>query len=89
MTFDLIGIGLGPFNLGLAALCHDIPSLSTAFIEQKDSFDWHPGLLLPGARLQVPFYADLVTLVQPTSRFSWFSFLQASGRMFRFVLQFE
>jgi lysine N6-hydroxylase len=84
MTYDLLGIGLGPFNLGLAALCHDIPWLSTAFIEQKDDFDWHPGLLLPGARLQVPFYADLVTLVRPQSKFSWFSFLQAKQRLFRF-----
>jgi lysine N6-hydroxylase len=87
MTYDLLGIGLGPFNLGLAALASDIPWLSTAFIEQKDSFDWHPGLLLPGARLQVPFYADLVTLVQPTSRFSWFAFLQANQRLFRFGVQ--
>ncbi len=87
MTYDLLGIGLGPFNLGLAALCHDIPNLSTAFIEQKEGFDWHPGLLLPGARLQVPFYADLVTLVRPQSQFSWFSFLHANGRMFRFGVQ--
>jgi lysine N6-hydroxylase len=87
MTYDLLGIGLGPFNLGLAALAADIPWLSTAFIEQKESFDWHPGLLLPGARLQVPFYADLVTLVRPQSKFSWFSFLHANGRMFRFGVQ--
>jgi len=87
MTYDLLGIGLGPFNLGLAALCHDIPALSTAFIEQKENFDWHPGLLLPGARLQVPFYADLVTLVRPQSPFSWFSFLQAKERLFRFGVQ--
>jgi len=87
MTYDIVGIGLGPFNLGLAALCHDIPQLTTAFIEQKDHFDWHPGLLLPGARLQVPFYADLVTLVQPQSKFSWFSFLQARKRLFRFGVQ--
>jgi len=87
MTYDVLGIGLGPFNLGLAALAEGIPELTTAFIEQKDSFDWHPGLLLPGARLQVPFYADLVTLVQPTSRFSWFSFLQDKQRLFRFGVQ--
>jgi lysine N6-hydroxylase len=87
MTYDLLGIGLGPFNLGLAALAADIPWLSTAFIEQNDGFDWHPGLLLPGARLQVPFYADLVTLVRPQSKFSWFSFLHANGRMFRFGVQ--
>lgn len=87
MIYDLLGIGLGPFNLGLAALSSDISRLSTCFIDEQPAFNWHPGLLLPGARLQVPFYADLVTLVQPTSRFSWFSFLQASGRLFRFGVQ--
>ena len=87
MTYDLLGIGLGPFNLGLAALSADIPNFTIAFIEQKETFDWHPGLLLPGARLQVPFYADLVTLVCPQSKFSWFSFLQAKQRLFRFGVQ--
>ena len=87
MIYDLLGIGLGPFNLGLAALSHGIPKLNACFIDEKPGFDWHPGLLLPGARLQVPFYADLVTLVQPTSRFSWFSFLQAKKRLFRFGVQ--
>jgi lysine N6-hydroxylase len=87
MIFDLLGIGLGPFNLGLAALAKDIPKLTSCFIDEQPGFNWHPGLLLPGARLQVPFYADLVTLVQPTSRFSWFSFLQAKQRLFRFGIQ--
>jgi lysine N6-hydroxylase len=87
MTYDLLGIGLGPFNLGLAALSADISRFTTCFIDQQEEFNWHPGLLLPGARLQVPFYADLVTLVQPTSRFSWFSFLQAKQRLFRFGVQ--
>jgi lysine N6-hydroxylase len=87
MIYDLLGIGLGPFNLGLAALARGIPKLKTCFIDQQPGFNWHPGLLLPGARLQVPFYADLVTLVQPTSRFSWFSFLQAKQRLFRFGVQ--
>ena len=68
MTYDLLGIGLGPFNLGLAALCHDIPKLSTAFIEQKDGFDWHPGLLLPGARLQVPLSLLLRSCLNTSQR---------------------
>lgn len=87
MIYDLLGIGLGPFNLGLAALSSDISRFSSCFIDEQPSFNWHPGLLLPGARLQVPFYADLVTLVQPTSRFSWFAFLQAKQRLFRFGVQ--
>jgi lysine N6-hydroxylase len=86
-VYDVIGIGIGPFNLGLAALCHTIPELSCLFIDQNESFNWHPGLMLPGARLQVPFYADLVTLADPCSRFSYLAFLKAKKRMFRFALQ--
>lgn len=82
---DLIGIGIGPFNLGLAALCQDIPSLNCLFVDQQPSFNWHPGLLLEGARMQVPFYADLVTLADPCSPFSFLAFLKAKGRMFRFA----
>jgi lysine N6-hydroxylase len=87
MIYDIIGIGIGPFNLGLAALASDIPNLNCIFFDGQPSFNWHPGLLIPGARLQVPFYADLVTLVQPQSRFSWFSFLRAKQRLFRFGVQ--
>ncbi len=34
-VYDLLGIGVGPFNLGLAALCHDIAHINCLFIEQK------------------------------------------------------
>jgi lysine N6-hydroxylase len=84
MTYDIIGIGIGPFNLGLAALAADLPELTTIFFDEQPRFNWHPGLLLPTARMQVPYYADLVTLVQPQSRFSYFAFLHAQRRLFRF-----
>ncbi|MFG2390637.1 SidA/IucD/PvdA family monooxygenase, partial [Streptomyces lavendulae] len=69
---DLVGIGIGPFNLSLAALAHGLPqqgigTLATAFYDQRRDFRWHPGLLIDGATLQVPFLADLVTLADPTS----------------------
>ncbi|HEY9251473.1 MAG TPA: SidA/IucD/PvdA family monooxygenase, partial [Nocardioides sp.] len=67
---DLIGIGLGPFNLGLAALADPIDELDCLFLEGRDRFDWHPGMMLDEATLQVPFLADLVTMADPTSRFS-------------------
>ncbi len=85
--YDIIGIGIGPFNLGLAALCQTIPELSCLFIDQNESFNWHPGMMIPGCRLQVPFYADLVTLADPSSPFSFMMFLKAKKRMFRFAIQ--
>lgn len=86
-TYDLIAIGIGPFNLGLAALTSIIPKMKTLFIDQNKEFNWHPGLLLESARLQVPFYADLVTLADPCNPFSYLSFLKNKQRLFRFAIQ--
>ncbi|MEU9864098.1 SidA/IucD/PvdA family monooxygenase [Streptomyces sp. NPDC047971] len=84
-THDLVGIGIGPFNLSLAALAHGIPhGLSTAFFEQNPAFHWHPGLLIEGATLQVPFLADLVTLADPASPWSFLSYLRSRDRLFPF-----
>jgi lysine N6-hydroxylase len=82
--YDLVGIGLGPFNLSLAALADGLPGLRTMFVEQRPAFSWHPGLLLEGTTVQVPFLADLVTLVDPTSRWSFLSYLREHDRLFRF-----
>ncbi|MEV2275406.1 SidA/IucD/PvdA family monooxygenase [Nocardiopsis sp. NPDC049922] len=81
---DLVGVGLGPFNLALAALADAVPGLSARFLEARPGFSWHPGLLLEGARLQVPFLADLVTMVDPTSRWSFLSYLREHDRLFPF-----
>ena len=83
-SHDLVGIGLGPFGLSLAALADGLPDLDAVFLDQRETFAWHPGLLLDGATLQVPFLADLVTLVDPTSRWSYLSYLREHGRLFRF-----
>ncbi|MEE4491640.1 lysine N(6)-hydroxylase/L-ornithine N(5)-oxygenase family protein [Streptomyces sp. BE230] len=82
---DLIGIGIGPFNLSLAALTHGLPTpLTTAFYEQRPAFHWHPGLLIDGASLQVPFLADLVTLADPTSPWTLLNYLRTRDRLFPF-----
>ncbi|MEJ0080923.1 MAG: SidA/IucD/PvdA family monooxygenase [Puia sp.] len=85
--YDIIGIGIGPFNLGLAALSNNISELKTVFLDQQPSFNWHPGLLMPETRLQVPFYADLVTAADPTNKFSFMNFLKVNGRIFQFAIQ--
>lgn len=82
---DLVGIGIGPFNLSLAALADGVHGgLDAVFYEQRPAFHWHPGLLLDGARLQVPFLADLVTLVDPASPWSFLSYLRARERLYPF-----
>ncbi|MCX4663182.1 lysine N(6)-hydroxylase/L-ornithine N(5)-oxygenase family protein [Streptomyces uncialis] len=81
---DLIGIGIGPFNLSLAALAHPLTTLDTAFYDEHPAFHWHPGLLIEGATLQVPFLADLVTLADPTSPWSFLNYLRTRERLYPF-----
>ena len=40
--------------------------------------------MLPGAEIQVPFLADLVTLADPTSPHSFLNYLHEHGRLYRF-----
>ena len=44
-TYDFIGIGIGPFNLSVAALAEGLDGFSSLFLERKPHFSWHPGLL--------------------------------------------
>lgn len=81
---DLLGVGIGPFNLSLAAMADRVDGLRTAFFDRTQEFRWHPGLMIEGTTLQVPFLADLVSLVDPTSPWSFLSYLRATGRLFPF-----
>ncbi|MBB4380280.1 hypothetical protein GGD61_004958 [Bradyrhizobium sp. SBR1B] len=49
---DVIGVGIGPLNLSLAALIEPTP-LRALFLEKRNTLVWHPGLVLPNSRLQV------------------------------------
>jgi lysine N6-hydroxylase len=84
LTLDAVGAGAGPFNLSLAALL--APTGFTArFFDENAEFEWHPGLLLPEAVIQVSYLKDLVTLVDPTSQYSFLAFLRAHKRLYRFI----
>ncbi|MFJ6796560.1 lysine N(6)-hydroxylase/L-ornithine N(5)-oxygenase family protein [Streptomyces sp. NPDC091268] len=84
---DFIGIGLGPFNLGLACLTAPIGELDGLFIESKPHFEWHAGMFLDGAHLQTPFLSDLVTLADPTSPFSFLNYLKDQDRLYSFYIR--
>ncbi|MFF1702112.1 lysine N(6)-hydroxylase/L-ornithine N(5)-oxygenase family protein [Streptomyces sp. NPDC058252] len=84
---DFVGIGLGPFNLGLACLTEPIAELNGVFLESKPDFEWHSGMFLEGAHLQTPFLSDLVTLADPTSPYSFLNYLKDSGRLYAFYIR--
>lgn len=85
--YDIIGIGIGPFNLSLAALSQPIENLTSLFLDQRAGFDWHPNLMLTGTRLQTSFLSDLVTLADPTSQFSYLNFAKKMGRIYPFYIR--
>jgi lysine N6-hydroxylase len=86
-THDLLGVGIGPFGLGLAALADPLPDVDAVFLDQRDGFSWHAGMLIEGTTLQVPFLADLVTMADPTSRYSFLAWLKATGRLYPFYIR--
>jgi lysine N6-hydroxylase len=83
-----VGVGAGPFNLSLAALLAPT-SFNARFFDRSPDFQWHPGLLFPEAILQVSYLKDLVTLVDPTSQYSFLAFLRAHKRLYRFINRTE
>ena len=84
---DFIGIGVGPFNLGLACLTEPLDELDGIFLEARDRLSWHPGMMLDDATLQVPFLADLVTMADPASRWSFLSYLKETGNLYPFYIR--
>jgi lysine N6-hydroxylase len=83
---DVLAIGGGPTNLSLAALADPIDDLEVSVLEARPSVAWHPGLLWSDSRLQASALKDLVTPVDPTSRFSFLNFLREHGRLYRHII---
>lgn len=84
--YDVIGIGIGPSNLSLAALLDPEPGVTSIFLDRKPGFQWHTGLMVPGARMQVSFLKDLVTPVDPTNPHSFLNFLVERKRLYRMLV---
>ncbi len=84
---DFVGIGVGPFNLGLACLTAPIKELNGVFLDKTEKFDWHPGMMMQNTTLQIPFMADLVTLADPTSPFSFLNYIKEKGRIYSFYIR--
>ncbi|GGM45939.1 monooxygenase [Longimycelium tulufanense] len=84
---DVVAVGCGPFNLGLAALSSTVDDLEVVVLEARPKLRWHPGLMFDDATLQVSFLADLVTLVDPTHPLSFLAYLRDVDRMYPFYVR--
>ena len=85
-VLDVIGIGLGPFNLSLACLMAPLADAAVPcralFLERHREFNWHPGMLIDETTLQNPCLADLVSLADPTSDYSYLNYCKHSGEIY-------
>jgi L-ornithine N5-oxygenase len=89
---DVAGVGFGPANLALAVALRERAEaqggtgrLSAHFFEKKPEFGWHRGMLIEDATMQVSFLKDLATVRNPTSSFTFVSYLHAKGRLLDFI----
>jgi len=85
ISYDVVGVGAGPFNLSIAALLHPLPNVRHRFFERQQEYSWHPGMLLPNTTIQNSFLKDLVSFADPTSPFSFLAFLHAKKRLYEYV----
>ncbi|MFD7971057.1 SidA/IucD/PvdA family monooxygenase [Streptomyces clavifer] len=84
--YDLIGVGFGPSNLALAIAVEELdPGRSCLFLERNTGVRWHPGMLIEGARMQISYLKDLVSLRNLASPYTFLSYLKAKGRLEKFI----
>lgn len=87
-VLDVVGIGFGPSNVALAIAAEEAGTgrpLRMRFLERQERFGWHRGMLLEDATMQVAFLKDLVTLRNPTSDYSFVSYLHEIDRLVDFI----
>ncbi len=78
-AYDIVGVGVGPFNLSLAALLSQVDGVRARFFEKRPSFAWHSELMFRDSVMQTSCLKDLVTPVSPTNPHSYLNFLVAHG----------
>lgn len=91
---DLICAGFGPASLAIAVALHDSlekegleasdDGPKVAFLEQQPRFQWHAGMLLEGAKMQISFIKDMATLRNPRSSFTFMNYLHQKDRLVQF-----
>lgn len=91
-VYDVIGLGFGPANIAVAGALLEQPRETcpisvnkSLFIERHHEFKWHPGMILPGTRMQISFLKDLATLRSPQSPITFLAYLHSKNRLVDFI----
>jgi len=80
---DVVGVGFGPANIALAIAIEERNAfVSSLFLERRATQGWQDEMLLPGADIQHHPIRDLVTPINPRSRYTFVNYLFESGRLF-------
>lgn len=90
LEYDVIGLGFGPANLAIAVALEEDRrvrenGLRYCFLEKKQAFEWHGGMLLDDSRMQISFLKDLATLRNPSSRYTFVNYLHQKRRLEAFI----
>ena len=59
--------------------------ITNLFLDKKESFGWHDGQQIPESTIQVSMLKDLVSLSDPTSAYSFLSYLHELGRIYHYL----
>jgi len=86
MIYDTIGIGFGPSNLALAIAMEESGYAGKVlFLEKNKGAYWQAGMMLRGSNIQNNPLRDLITPVNPRSKYTFVNYLHQSGRFFHFL----
>lgn len=83
-SFDLLGVGAGPFNLSLLALAEKT-KIKTVLVERANEINWHREISFDDSIMQTNFLKDLVTTVDPTNSYSFLNYLVKTGKIYLFL----
>ncbi len=72
-------------SLAISLVENHVKTKQFCFLESRESYCWHGGLLFPAATMQVSFLKDLITTENPRSPFTFLSFLHETGRLHKFI----
>lgn len=86
MIYDFVGVGFGPSNIALAVMAEEYGYTGNyLFLEKQDRSYWHKSMLLNGSDIQNNPLRDIVTPVNPRSKYTFVNYMHQSGRFFDYL----
>lgn len=85
-SYDVLGIGFGPANIALAiSLDEELKTLKCKFIESSPTGVWQEQMLLDGSDIQNVPHRDLITPVNPMSKYTFINYLVTHNKFFDYM----